>query len=210
MLVHSINSMFLCCSHRMSAFDDDTIRRRLLAKESRLTKVAKKFSQWAAGIDSLSIDESDKMYEQLVRELALYEFNFTKTAIIADTSRRETLKFDTMSQEFQQRMDSLRQELIDLKQQLEVEKINRQHLEQCDRFAHTIHELPSRSELEQQIASVTTELNTLEHEQQSLINQTELRRKQFALLLFALGELQNKLDAEPVVDSAITEDAMQE
>jgi THO complex subunit 7 len=56
---------------------------------------------------------------------------------------------------------------------------------------------PPRAETEAAIASVQGSIARLEHESSALEAKLELRKKQFALVMHAVDELQRELEGEP-------------
>ncbi|KAJ4892749.1 THO complex subunit 7B [Raphanus sativus] len=81
-------------------------------------------------------------------------------------------------------------------QALEESKVERQHKEECETIRKLIYAQPPRSETEKVICELKREIAELEAESTASWRLLELRKKQFALLLHVVDELQNTMEDE--------------
>lgn len=86
--------------------------------------------------------------------------------------------------------------------QLEKERVVRQHKEEYEAIARLINELPSRQESENALAKLNGEISTLEQDEARLQGKTDLRTKQFHLLLHTVQDLQQVIAAEEEEEKA--------
>lgn len=82
-------------------------------------------------------------------------------------------------------------DIEDAKIQLEQEKLERQHKEECEAIRRLIGAQPARSETQQAISELEKEIVALETENMAASRTLELRKKQFALLLHVVRPLFN-------------------
>ncbi|EFJ34721.1 hypothetical protein SELMODRAFT_438744 [Selaginella moellendorffii] len=195
------------------AEDDAIIRQRLLTRttttrgEPPLKKLLKKFVAFVAEVDKSSdnVVECEKLYKSLLQELSTFELPLLKTRAVIDANKREQQSFKDLQQQLDQQTIQTRNDIEDLKIQLEQSKIERQHKEECEAIRRLIAAQPPRSETQNVITELEKEIATLEAENMTATRTLELRKKQFALLLHAVDSLQTTLEDEQQ-SSAIEQD----
>jgi len=176
--------------------DDNTIRLRLVMKETALKKVAKRFMSFCNNIENASLEECNVQYQLILKELALFEFGIEKARMICDTTEREMSTYNQLFAQREQSIEDVKQEITMLKEQLTQERIIRQNKEQYTQLAKIIAERPPTSVTEKEIEQLQGELDVLTQEATRVNLKIDLRTKQFQLFLHALSELQKDLDDE--------------
>lgn len=186
------------------AEDDAVIRQRLLTRttttrgEPPLKKLIKKFTALAGEIekDDSKYSECEKLYRSFLQELATFELPLLKTKAVIDANRREQENFKELHVELNQQIAQAQQDIEDLKVQLELAKIERQHKEECEVIRKLISAQSPRAVTQKQLNDLEKELVQLEAENYAASRTIELRKKQFGLLLHVVDDLQTTLDDE--------------
>lgn len=186
------------------AEDDVVIRQRLLTRttttrgEPPLKKLIKKFTALASEIEKedSKASECEKMYRSFLQELSTFELPLLKTKAVIDANRREQDNFKELHVELKQQITQAQQDIEDLKLQLELAKIERQHKEECEVIRKLIAAQSPRAVTQKQLNDLDKELVQLETENHAASRTIELRKKQFGLLLHVVDDLQTTLDDE--------------
>lgn len=186
------------------AEDDAVIRQRLLTRttttrgEPPLKKLIKKFTALAGEIEKedSKYSECEKLYRSFLQELATFELPLLKTKAVIDANRREQENFKELHVELNQQIAQAQQDIEDLKVQLELAKIERQHKEECEVIRKLISAQSPRAVTQKQLNDLEKELVQLEAENYAASRTIELRKKQFGLLLHVVDDLQTTLDDE--------------
>ena len=76
---------------------DDIFRARLLAKETSLRALSKKYLAFVNSLDSASEEEVQAAHQALTKDLAAYEFAMVKARTLIDTSGRQVGDYVQMS-----------------------------------------------------------------------------------------------------------------
>ncbi|KAG2543944.1 hypothetical protein PVAP13_9NG778700 [Panicum virgatum] len=159
--------------------DDAIIKHRLLTRttttrgEPPLKKLQKKFMSFATVIekDTDNISDCERLYKAFIQEINTFELPLLKSKVVVDANIREKDSFNEL-------------------------QIERQHKEECEAIRKVIFLQPPRSETEKLIADLEKEISDLEAENVACVRTLELRKKQFALLLHVVEELQISIEDE--------------
>jgi THO complex subunit 7 len=184
--------------------DDVIIKHRLLTRttttrgEPPLKKLQKKFTSFMleAEKDGDNYNDCAKQAKAFLQELSSFEIPLTKTKAVIDANLREKDNFNELSDEINKQIVQARTDIEDLKKQLEEAKIERVHKEECEAIRKLIATQPPRSETQKTITDLEKEIASLEAENTAGSRLLELRRKQFALLLHVVDELQTTIEEE--------------
>ncbi|KAG0470862.1 hypothetical protein HPP92_016982 [Vanilla planifolia] len=184
--------------------DDAIIKHRLLTRttttrgEPPLKKLQKKFVTFALEVekDAENYSECEKLQKSFLQELATYEMPLLKSKAVVDSNIREKESFNELQDEIHRQILQAQADIEDLKKQLEESKIERQHKEECEAIRKLIALQPPRSETQNTISDLEKEIAALETENAAGVRLLDLRKKQFALLLHVVDELQNTIEYE--------------
>ncbi|XP_010504178.1 PREDICTED: THO complex subunit 7B [Camelina sativa] len=184
--------------------DDKIIRNRLLTRttttrgEPPLKKLQKKFTSFVLEVDKdeENYDECGRLAKAFLQELSTFEIPLLKSQAVVEANRREKESFNEVKDETERQITQAKTEIEDLKKQLEESKIDRLHKEECETIRKLISAQPPRSETEKVIYELNKEIAELEAESTASWRLLELRKKQFALLLHVVDELQNTMEDE--------------
>lgn len=200
-----------------AAEDDAVIRQRLLTRttttrgEPPLKKLLKKFVAFATEIEKEADNFADceKLYKSFLQELSTFELPLLKTKVVIDANRREQECFKELQAGLSQQIVQAQADIEELKVQLEESKIERQHKEECEAIRRLIGAQPPRSETQKVLDELAKELSALEADNMAASRTLELRKKQFALLLHVVDDLQSTIEDElknPSEDKILLED----
>lgn len=184
--------------------DDIIIKHRLLTRttttrgEPPLKKLQKKFTSFALEIekDADNYSECERLAKTFVQELMTFEIPLLKSKAVIDANLREKEYFNELNGEINRQIVQAQADIEDLKKQLEESKIERQHKEECEAIRKLIAMQPPRSETQKTLTKLENEIAMLETENTAASRTLELRKKQFALLLHVVDELQNSIEEE--------------
>ncbi|CAL4914789.1 unnamed protein product [Urochloa decumbens] len=184
--------------------DDVIIKHRLLTRttttrgEPPLKKLQKKFMSFATEIekDADNISDCERLCKAFLQEISTFELPLMKSKAVVDANIREKDSFNELQVEIERQILQAQTDIEDLKKQLVQSKIERQHKEECEAIRRLISLQPPRSETEKLIADLEKEIADLEAENVACVRTLELRKKQFALLLHVVEELQISIEDE--------------
>ncbi|CAN6312440.1 unnamed protein product [Urochloa humidicola] len=184
--------------------DDTIIKHRLLTRttttrgEPPLKKLQKKFMSFATEVekDADNISDCERLCKAFLQEISTFELPLMKSKAVVDANIREKDSFNELQVEIERQILQARTDIEDLKKQLVQSKIERQHKEECEAIRRLISLQPPRSETEKLIADLEKEIADLEAENVACVRTLELRKKQFALLLHVVEELQISIEDE--------------
>ncbi|CAK9159363.1 unnamed protein product [Ilex paraguariensis] len=184
--------------------DDIIIKHRLLTRttttrgEPPLKKLQKKFTSFALEVENDADNYSDceRLAKAFLQEFTTFELPLLKSKAVIDANLREKENFGELIGEINRQISQAQTDIEDLKKQLEESKIERQHKEECEAIASLIATQPPRSETQKIITELEKEITMLEAENTGASRMLELRKKQFALLLHVVDELQNTIEEE--------------
>ena len=72
--------------------EEEILRQRLLAKETSLRNLTKRYLAFAAAVETAPVEECEKMYQGLLRELAAYEFGMAKARTMITVNVQQALQ----------------------------------------------------------------------------------------------------------------------
>lgn len=184
--------------------DDVIIKHRLLTRttttrgEPPLKKLQKKFTAFALEVekDADNYNDCERLAKAFLQELTTFEIPLLKSKAVIDANLREKENFNELKDEITSQIHEVQEEIEELKKQLEASKIERQHKEECEAIRKLIAMQPPRAETEKMIAELEKEIAALEAEDAATSRLLELRKKQFALLLHVVDELQATIEEE--------------
>ncbi|XP_010453849.1 PREDICTED: THO complex subunit 7A [Camelina sativa] len=187
--------------------DDKIIRNRLLTRttttrgEPPLKKLQKKFTSFVTEVDKEDEEEDnysecDRLAKAFLQELSAFEIPLLKSQAVVAANLREKENFNELKDETNRQILQAQADIEDLKKQLEESKIERQHKEECEAIRKLISAQPPRSETQKAIHGLKKEIAELEAENTASWRLLELRKKQFALLLHVVDELQETMEEE--------------
>ena len=181
------------------------LKQRLLAKETSLRDLTKRYLQFVKSIESMSAEECATTYQALLKEIARYEFAVSKARSLIETNERQVADYDKMRQGIEADMATTQDDIVTLGAQLQEERKLRQQREQYAALAHRINQYPPREQTEAEIEQLNGELSSLKAEGEAVRTKLELRSKRFAGFTHALHDLQQQLTEEGDVDMAPAE-----
>ncbi|BFG40741.1 hypothetical protein CerSpe_270150 [Prunus speciosa] len=184
--------------------DDVIIKHRLLTRttttrgEPPLKKLQKKFTSLFVELDKNedNYGDCDKLAKAFLQELSTFEIPLLKSKAVVDANLREKHNFDELREEINRQIVQAQTDIELLKKQLEESKIERRHKEECEAIRKMTATQPPRSETLKIISDLEKEIAALDAENTASSRMLELRKKQFALLLHVVDELQNTIEEE--------------
>lgn len=184
--------------------DDTIIKHRLLTRttttrgEPPLKKLQKKFTSFFLEIDKDADNyvDCERLSRAFLQELTTFELPLRKSKAVIGANIREQENFNELKDEINGQILQVETDIEDLKKQLEESKIERQHKEECEAIRRLISLQPPRSATQKIISDLEKEIAALEAENTAASRTLELRKKQFALLLHVVDELQNTIEEE--------------
>lgn len=194
--------------------DDAIIKHRLLTRttttrgEPPLKKLQKKFISFASEVekDSDNYGDCERLYKNFLQEMTTFEVPLLKSKEVVDANQREKESFIELQTQIQNQILQAQNDIEELKKQLEESKVERRHKEECEAIRRLIAQQPPRSDTQKIISDLEKEIAALEAEDIAGVKTLDLRKKQFALLLHVVDELQNTIEDEQksVVDEQRT------
>ena len=133
---------------------DDIFRARLLAKETSLRALSKKYLAFVNSLDSASEEEVQAAHQALTKDLAAYEFAMVKARTLIDTSGRQVGDYVQMSKAIEAEMAHTREDIERLTGQLQHERTVREQKEQYAALARRIKQYPPREQTRQEIEAL--------------------------------------------------------
>ncbi|XP_073047831.1 THO complex subunit 7A-like [Primulina eburnea] len=184
--------------------DDIIIKHRLLTRttttrgEPPLKKLQKKFTSFVLEVEKEADNYGDceRLAKAFLQELNTFEIPLLKSKAVINANIREKENFNELKDEINKQILQARDDIEDLKRQFEESKIERQHKEECEAIRKLIVMHPPRSQTQKIITELEKEIAMLEAENTAGSRTLDLRRKQFALLLHVVDELQNTIEEE--------------
>ncbi|XP_076887901.1 THO complex subunit 7A-like [Bidens hawaiensis] len=184
--------------------DDVIIKQRLLTRttttrgEPPLKKLQKKFTAFAVETEKAADNYADceRLAKAFLQELRTFELPLVKTKAVIDANVREKENFNELNDEINRKIVEAQEDIEELKKLLEASKVERKHKEECETVRKLIAAQPPRSETQKVIDELEKEIAALEAENTASSRTLELRKKQFALLLHVVDELQNTIEEE--------------
>jgi len=177
----------------MSKEDDSVFRQRLLAKETSLRNLSKKYLAFASAIEKGSVEECQELYQGLLKELASYEFGMGKARSLINTNIQQVADYDQMHRSIEAEMETTREDIKRLAVQLQEERTIREQKEQYAVLSRRINQYPPREQTQKELVELDSELDALGQEGEAVAAKLELRAKRFAGFMHSLHDLQADL-----------------
>mmetsp|Transcript_10070 Transcript_10070/g.11766 ORF Transcript_10070/g.11766 Transcript_10070/m.11766 type:complete len:207 (+) Transcript_10070:207-827(+) len=181
--------------------EEALIKKRLLTGTkasvvSPLTKLTRKYMAFMQAAETGSVEETEKLYQDLLKELAFYELQMSRVAAIKGVTEREQAGYYKLKDNLNSSITQAQGDLETLRGDLEVAQVERKQREEYELLRRLCTEHPVRRTSHAAISNIEKEIKTLESENAIASNKLELRRKQFALLLHAADDLEQELEEE--------------
>uniref|UniRef100_A0A7N1A6L9 THO complex subunit 7 n=1 Tax=Kalanchoe fedtschenkoi TaxID=63787 RepID=A0A7N1A6L9_KALFE len=184
--------------------DEAIIKHRLLTRttttrgEPPLKKLQKKFTSFFLEIDKDDATASDceRLSRAFLQELTTFELPLLKSRAVIDANLREKDNFNHLKARINDQILLAQNEIELLKLQLHQAKIERQHKEECEAIRSLIAKQPPRSLTQNAITDLNNHIAELQAQNTAASRTLQLRKKQFALLLHLVDELQNTIEEE--------------
>ncbi len=194
--------------------EEALIKKRLLtqtttARPGADPPVKKLTKKYVAYVNALAQDDGDgdgteaeRAREAWLKEIALYEFNMGRYRAVASANAREMEQYASASAAVDGEVRGTKDEIAALKADLDGARLDRQHQEEYEALRRLCVQFPSRSNTTARLASLEAEIAELETESEATASKLDLRKKQFALLLHLVNELQGELAEEAATEAA--------
>ena len=94
----------------------------------------------------LLCDGSGAAHGAIVKDLALYNFESSKAALLAGVYEEEVAQYTALDEQIESDIETTKQEIEGLKASLMHERATRLHKEECKALSRTVNALPVRGE----------------------------------------------------------------
>ena len=202
----------------MSAADEEAlIRKRLLTQTTTarpgadppVKKLVKRYlAACQAARDGAGAEEAEKHGEAFLKELALYEFQLGRVAAVRSANAREMESYADARADVDDEVARARGDTRELRAHLDSARLDRQHKEEYEALRRLCARLPARATTEAACARLEEEIAALEAESDATAAKLHLRKKQFALLLHVVNELQEELEEDEAEEGEAEEGAV--
>ena len=176
--------------------EEEVLRQRLLAKETSLRNLTKRYLSFAAAVESATPAECEKLHQGLLKELAAYEFGMAKARTLVSVNVQQVALYESMEGEIGAEMARTSAEIESLTRQLAEERTLRQQKEQYAALSRRIQLLPPRAATEREIASLNSELASLNEEGEGLSATLTERSRLFSGFMHSIHDLQVHLGGQ--------------
>ena len=150
---------------------------------------------------ALTGSEDDARLREFSRELRLFEFQLSRVETLCSAREREVESYAALQAETEQAIEHALGDIQALKAELQVARVERRQKEEYEVLRRQVMQHPSRALTLDAIASVKSEILTLEEESAASSAHVETRKKAFAELLATIDKL--ALDVEGEVPDAM-------
>jgi len=162
--------------------------------EGPLENLVSKFQDFAELLSAKGQKvQCDTVYNEFLKELALYEHRMSKAKVAVETMACETKTFEENENFIQNKIVKTQEQIEKLKVELEHERMEKAHREECVALAKLVNQLPTRTETKRRIEKQTVELQKLKNEKNLIEKEMTAKRKQFALFNYSLSQLQQEI-----------------
>jgi THO complex subunit 7 len=198
----------------LGADDETVVKNRVLMQtsvnrgEPPFRLLAKLFFQYAQDLEAGRSQQAAEHLPKLLHEISLLEGGSRKMRAIYKANQREQLTYVEKLSGCQQAIEQAKSDIEARKKELQEARLVRQHNEEYEVLRQQIMEHPPRSETQREIEEVLADIKGTEASSQGYLQLLDLRRKQFALLLHAIDDLQGLADVP--LDDDQPADPMQE
>ena len=122
------------------------------------------------------------------------KFSFSRTDQVISMNQSEEERYDRLGTKIQEEIKQVRQNIVQLKEDLIQAREVRQHRQEYDAMATIIQKHPDRASSEFDIKSLDESSKIVNNRIAELTNQLELREKQSSVLVLAIQQLMDTLD----------------
>ena len=192
--------------------DDSTLMmERLVTKETvymsaSLKRVGTKYQSFIAAVrqrDAAVPEDRDAAsagvkaaHEAAVRELRVYALDVSKLGRIQTVLGQETDDCANQQSKIEAEIASAEKEIEELRAELAREKLLRQHKEEYEALARVINKYAPVAQSTSEIDELTTQSVEVEADAECVAEQVKTRKRQFALLMHTIYDLQTMLQEE--------------
>lgn len=164
----------------------------MLTKETAIIRLTKKLLSL---IHSPKTDpkELNLAIQDLLMDLSNIEFSHLKLLTLFQTNEKELEYYHSLRDQRQNSIKEYVEDIEELKKELQIEKVNKQHREEYETILGAIQEFPSRQKTASQLEKVEEEVQQLRDRVTNLDENIQLKAKQFQLFMHSAFELQNQL-----------------
>ncbi|XP_067951898.1 THO complex subunit 7 homolog [Watersipora subatra] len=185
----------------MNVTEDEIVRRKLLVDgdgggdDKRLVLLQKYVVDWCNDTTDTDV-ESDVKYEKLISSLCNIEYQAEKTWLVQQMATREQERYDRLHDEIGEKVQAANSQIENCKEELIKAKQIRKNKQEYDAWAQKVMEHPNREETANKLEREHEKLKEMEQTRVELDQKLEQRKKQFAVLLTAIQDLQDELEEE--------------
>ena len=179
--------------------EDEIIRRKLMfdgdggGDDRRLNILMKTFFTWCRSDPGR---DKDQMYNKMFYLLDDAELSMKKAMLVQEMNDRELVKYESLTHELDERIDSARNDIFRVKEDLQQAKNVRKNRMEYDPIVARIKELPTRKQSVDKIDRMKIQANILQEKIQELDQRLEMRKTQFQQLSELAHDLHNKLNQD--------------
>lgn len=182
---------------------------RLILKEttfvgSNISKIASKFQHFIKSkaisamntASELEIKDLEMCLESLCREVEQYSIDMKKVAAMQVICSLQIHDYYMIAKQTENEIDETENNIIDLDQIFNNEKLIRSHRERVEALANQFNQLPCRSHSKRKLDALEESIAITEDNLQAIRGRIACRFNQFASVLQQLSDLQLKLVQE--------------
>jgi THO complex subunit 7 len=147
------------------------------------------------------IENMDLFCDKLLFQLTQTEFGITKSELAEKMIREELENYEKISKAIEETIETVKRQIVTYKEGLVVAKKIRQNKMEYDVLAKVINQQPDRIQTTHQFEKLNAELSELYDKQLQLNKKLEQKRKEFAVLMNALNELE-ELSNNTIADNS--------
>ncbi|KAM7361482.1 phosphopantothenoylcysteine synthetase isoform 3-T8 [Cochliomyia hominivorax] len=152
----------------------------------------KQFLKWMYSKND-SPENNQIIYDRLMAQLAQCQFAAAKTERTSQMIDEELENYQKLSQTIEKNIELAKIELEESKKELIIAKQIRKNKMEYDQLAKVIKQQPDRKETQKHIECLQKELAELNEKKLKLERKFEKRQKDFAVLMYAVRELEAQL-----------------
>eukprot|EP00271_Cylindrocystis_brebissonii_P006164 TRINITY_DN1879_c0_g1_i1.p1 TRINITY_DN1879_c0_g1~~TRINITY_DN1879_c0_g1_i1.p1 ORF type:complete len:276 (-),score=63.56 TRINITY_DN1879_c0_g1_i1:534-1361(-) len=197
--------------------DDSIIRKRLLSRttvtrgDPPLKKLMKRFSSFigdvskdgaAAAGEGGGGTDVERSAKAFLLELQSFQLPLERTRTVVETNQREQENFRGLQLQLDLQIQEALLEIEAKKGELEEERVKRRQREEYETIREEIVRLRPRADTKAAIEELKADIDQLEKENAAAAAATEVRKKQFALLMNTIDALQGENESFPEAASA--------
>lgn len=167
-----------------------------------MKKLLKKFLTFTSEASRAEspLADCERLARSLLQELTAFEQPLLMSRAVIGANRREQQHFHELQRHLHHEIDEATLATHRLHSDLSSARVHRQHMEECEVLRGQIATQPTRRHSHRRIAELEAQVEALERENEAAGRLMELRRKQFALLMHTVCELQSAVEEDPMRD----------